>query len=228
MGTQDDAAFVAAARRHAARSGPVGPPRGVRGDRASRRRTSSAGRRPGAAAWAIRIGSWRSRRGGRWSGCRSTSGRTRCLRPRRRGRFCRAATGLLAAAPSKEVAQAILDALRDDAPRQHRPGRPQRRARRSDAEFRDTLRVIQLALIRGKIAPADVPDHSRRSARRISDARRDDESRAGEAAGVLAAAGGGDGARRSSSKSNIPRRRKAAHRGVCGAAQDRLEHRPRS
>ena len=59
----------------------------------------------------------------------------------------------------------------------------------SDGNFHDLLRVVQLALIRGKIAPTEVPTLSQQMLSEYPDARRDDESRVGEAAGVFAAAG---------------------------------------
>ena len=70
--------------------------------------------------------------------------------------FLQGGAGLLAAAPSKEVATAIVEGcetmLRDNIDQIDRAPSPAQ-----IAEFRDTLRVIQLALIRGEIAPADVP-----------------------------------------------------------------------
>ena len=70
--------------------------------------------------------------------------------------FLQGGTGLLAVAPSKEIAQAVLDGcetmLRDNIDQVDRNPSPAQQA-----EFRDTLRVAELALIRGELAPQDVP-----------------------------------------------------------------------
>ena len=70
--------------------------------------------------------------------------------------FLQGGAGLLAAAPSKEVALAVLDGcetmLHDNIDQVGREPSPAQ-----EAEFRDTLRVIELALIRGELAPQDVP-----------------------------------------------------------------------
>ncbi|MGD9634782.1 MAG: HEAT repeat domain-containing protein, partial [Pirellulales bacterium] len=70
--------------------------------------------------------------------------------------FLQGGTGLLVAAPSKEVAKAIADGcesmLRDNIDQIDRTPSPAQ-----IAEFRDTLRVLQLALIRGELTSADVP-----------------------------------------------------------------------
>jgi putative heme-binding domain-containing protein len=68
--------------------------------------------------------------------------------------FLQGGTGLLAAAPSREVALAILEGceamLRDNI--DQIDGSP---SAAQLAEFRDTLRVAQLALIRGELQPVD-------------------------------------------------------------------------
>jgi putative heme-binding domain-containing protein len=70
--------------------------------------------------------------------------------------FLHGATGLLVQYPSKEVAQQIL--VRCDAMMRGQVKEPgQQAGALSDASFLDTLRVAQLALVRGKIAPAEVP-----------------------------------------------------------------------
>jgi putative heme-binding domain-containing protein len=70
--------------------------------------------------------------------------------------FLQGGTGLLAAAPSKETAIAVLDGcetmLRDNIDQIDRTPSPAQ-----TAEFLDTLRVTQLALVRGEIAPKDAP-----------------------------------------------------------------------
>ncbi len=70
--------------------------------------------------------------------------------------FLYGATGLLAQYPSKEVALLILNRcevmLRGQV---NEPGR--KPGELSDGNFLDTLRVVQLALVRGKIEPAEVP-----------------------------------------------------------------------
>jgi putative heme-binding domain-containing protein len=70
--------------------------------------------------------------------------------------FLQGGAGLLAEAPSKQLALAVLDGcqtmLRDNIDQMDRSPSPDQ-----IAEFRDTLRVIQLALIRGELTPADVP-----------------------------------------------------------------------
>jgi HEAT repeat protein len=69
--------------------------------------------------------------------------------------FLQGATGLLAAYPSPDVANRILARceaiLRGDV---NEPG--QKRGELSDPNYLDLLRVVQLALIRGKIAPTEV------------------------------------------------------------------------
>jgi putative heme-binding domain-containing protein len=70
--------------------------------------------------------------------------------------FLQGATGLLAAYPSPEVARKILARceamLRGEV---NEPG--QKHGDISDANFLDLLRVVQIALIRGNIPPAEVP-----------------------------------------------------------------------
>jgi putative heme-binding domain-containing protein len=70
--------------------------------------------------------------------------------------FLQGGAGLLAAAPSKEVARAILDGcetmLRDNIDQIDRNPSPAQ-----IAEFRDTLRVAQLALIHGELTPEEAP-----------------------------------------------------------------------
>ncbi len=69
--------------------------------------------------------------------------------------FLQGATGLLAAYPSPELARKILS--RCEAMMRGEVMEPgQTKGEMSDASFLDTLRVIQLALLRGKIPPADV------------------------------------------------------------------------
>ena len=105
-------------------------------------------------------GSVRGVRGapGAGSGCRPTSGKNKVLVghdgadlpagcdraawPRRR---------------RTKLAIAVLDALRSDAPRQRRPDRHASRARLSEAEFRDTLRVIATGAHPRRDRAADVP-----------------------------------------------------------------------
>jgi putative heme-binding domain-containing protein len=71
--------------------------------------------------------------------------------------FLQGGTALLAAAPSREAALAVLEGcqtmLRDNIDRIDRQPSPAQ-----EAEFRDTLRVAQLALIHGKLQPRDVPE----------------------------------------------------------------------
>jgi putative heme-binding domain-containing protein len=78
--------------------------------------------------------------------------------------FLQGATGLLAAYPSHELAQMILTRceaiLRGDV---SEPG--QKRGQLSDANYLDLLRVVQLALIRGNIAPTEVPTLSQQIVR---------------------------------------------------------------
>ena len=85
--------------------------------------------------------------------------------------FLQGATGLLAAYPSPEVAQQILARceamLRGDV---NEPG--QKRGQLSDANYLDLLRVVQLALIRGKIAPTEVSTLSNRCCANIRRAMR--------------------------------------------------------
>ncbi len=70
--------------------------------------------------------------------------------------FLQGSAGLLAAYPSPDVARKILARceamLRGDV---NDPG--QKRGEISDANYLDLLRVVQLALVQGKIPPADVP-----------------------------------------------------------------------
>jgi putative heme-binding domain-containing protein len=70
--------------------------------------------------------------------------------------FLYGATGLLVQYPSKQVAQQILQ--RCEAMLRGQVIEPGRKAgEMSDANFLDTLRVVQLAIVRGKIAPAEIP-----------------------------------------------------------------------
>lgn len=70
--------------------------------------------------------------------------------------FLQGATGLLAEYPSKELALQILSRcetmLRGQA---NEPG--QKSGQLSDANFLDVLRVVQLAIVRGKIEPTEIP-----------------------------------------------------------------------
>jgi len=70
--------------------------------------------------------------------------------------FLQGATGLLVAHPSPQLARQILQRceamLRGDV---QEPSR--QKGQLSDANFLDVLRVVQLSLIRGPVAPADVP-----------------------------------------------------------------------
>jgi putative heme-binding domain-containing protein len=70
--------------------------------------------------------------------------------------FLQGGTGLLTAAPSRNVALAVLEGcktmLRENIDQVGNQPSPTQ-----EAEFRDTLRVIQLALVRGQISPEDVP-----------------------------------------------------------------------
>ena len=71
--------------------------------------------------------------------------------------FLQGGTALLAAAPSREAALAVLGGcqtmLRDNIDQIGKQPSPSQ-----EAEFRDTLRVAQLALIRGELEPQDVPE----------------------------------------------------------------------
>lgn len=70
--------------------------------------------------------------------------------------FLYGATGLLVQYPSKEIAQLIL--ARCEAMMRGQVNEPgQKPGELSDACFLDTLRLVQLALIRGKVAPTEVP-----------------------------------------------------------------------
>ncbi len=70
--------------------------------------------------------------------------------------FLYGATGLLVQYPSKEVAQTIL--TRCEAMLRGQVNEPGLKpGELSDASFLDLLRVVQLALVRGTIAPAEVP-----------------------------------------------------------------------
>jgi len=70
--------------------------------------------------------------------------------------FLQGGAGLLVAAPSKDLAKAIAEGcetmLRDNIDQIDRQPSPAQ-----IAEFRDTLRVLQLALVRGELQAADVP-----------------------------------------------------------------------
>ncbi len=126
MGTQDDAAFSSPLGGHAPRSGCLGPPRGLRGDRASwqsGRLRCGAGRRPGAAA--RRRGSVRGLLGA--EGARAIAGRPMAGQ----SSFCHFGANLFAGRDGALGGGAlegdcpgVARRLRDDAPRQHRPDRP--------------------------------------------------------------------------------------------------------
>jgi putative heme-binding domain-containing protein len=78
--------------------------------------------------------------------------------------FMQGATGLLVAHPSAETAQQVL--ARCQAMMRGQVNEPGRRAgEMSDPLFLDLLRVVQLALIRGELQPADVPNLSQQLVR---------------------------------------------------------------
>ncbi len=130
--------------------------------------------------------------------------------------FLQGGTALLAAAPSREAALAVLDGcqtmLHDNIDQVDREPSPAQ-----EAEFRDTLRVAQLALD-SRQAPAEGRARARRrSAQEVSDGRSAGEPRVGAAAGVFAAAPGRGRARRPARRQH-PRHREAPHCRVCRPA----------
>jgi putative heme-binding domain-containing protein len=75
--------------------------------------------------------------------------------------FVYGATGLLVQYPSQEVAQKIL--VRSEALMRGEVNEPGMKAgEMSDANFLDLLRVVQLALVRGKVAATEVPSLTQR------------------------------------------------------------------
>ena len=104
--------------------------------------------------------------------------------------FLQGATGLLTAHPSPEVAHKISGAVRSDAPRRcERAGAQTWPAQRRELS-RPVARCAACADPRERRADGSA-DTDPADPARVSDARCDDESRAGEAAGVFAAAGSG-------------------------------------
>ena len=86
----------------------------------------------------------------------------------------RGATGLLVQYPSSEVAKQIL--VRCEAMIRGQVQEPgQKRGQLSDANYLDLLRVVQLAMVRGKIPPSEVSTLSQQILREYP-TRDDDES----------------------------------------------------